>query len=126
VTVPDRRLRWPDDLDPKLRKWLTRVQRVQAHLRSTLSIYATRRDVGGCSLFNQAYKQRAAKADRTILYDALTLAMDEFGEVRDEVQAIMDAAPPTRALPGTRDKVAEMERRALDGRSIFVDGDAKH
>ena len=126
MTVPDRRLRWPDDLDPKLRKWLTRVQRVQAHLRSTLSIYATRRDVGGCSLFNQAYKQRAAKADRTILYDALTLAMDEFGEVRDEVQAIMDAAPPTRALPGTRDKVAEMERRALDGRSIFVDGDAKH
>lgn len=122
--MPDRRLRWPDDLDPKLRKWLTRVQRVQAHLRSTLAIYSKKRDVGGCSLFNQAYKARAAKADRTILYDALTLAMDEFAEVRDEVQAIMDAATPTQAKPGTRDKVAEMERRALDGRSIFIDGDA--
>ncbi len=124
MAVPDRRLRWPDDLDPKLRKWLTRVQRVQAHLRSTLAIYSAKRDVGGCSLFNQAYKQRAAKADRTILYDALTLAMDEFAEVRDEVQAIMDAASPTQAKPGTRDKVAEMERRALGGHSIFIEGDA--
>lgn len=126
MAVPDRRLRWPDDLDPKLRKWLTRVQRVQAHLRSTLSIYATRRDVGGCSLFNQAYKERASKADRTILYDALTLAMDEFAEVRDEVQAIMDGAKPTTALPGSREKVAEMERRALGGYSIFIERDAKH
>lgn len=99
---------------------------MQAHLRSTLAIYATKRDVGGCSLFNEAYKTRAAKADRTILYDALTLALDEFGEVRDEVQAIMDAAKPTTALPGSRAKVAEMERRALDGRSIFIEGDAEH
>lgn len=121
-----RRLRWPDDLDPKLRKWLTRVQRVQAHLRSTLAIYAVKRNVGGCSLFNTAYNQRAANNDRTILYDALTLAMDEFAEVREEVQSIMDGAPPTKALPGSRDKVAEMERRASTGRSIFVDGDASH
>lgn len=126
MAVPDRRLRWPDDLDPKLRKWLTRVQRVQAHLRSTLAIYAVKRNVGGCSLFNTAYNQRAAANDRTILYDALTLAMDEFGEVREEVQTIMDSAKPTKALPGTSGKVAEMEKRALDGRSIFIEGDAKH
>lgn len=126
MAVPDRRLRWPDDLDPKLRKWLTRVQRVQAHLRSTIAIYSVKRDVGGCSLFNQAYKARAAKNDRTILHDALILARDEYDEVIREVQTIMDGAKPTQAKPGSREKVAEMERRALDGRSIFIDGDAKH
>jgi hypothetical protein len=126
VAAPNRRLRWPDDLDPKLRKWLTRVQRVQAHLRSTIAIYAVKRNVGGCSLFNQAYNQRAANNDRTILYDALTLAMDEFAEVREEVQRIMDGATPTKAMPGSRDKVETMKSRAADGRSIFVDGDARH
>lgn len=127
MAVPDgRRLRWPDDLNPQLRKWLTRVQRVQAHLRSTLAIYAVKRNVGGCSLGNRAYNQRAANNDRTILYDALTLALDEFAEVRGEVQALMDGAEPTKALPGSRDKVDLMVRRAADGRSIFIDGDARH
>lgn len=128
------RVRWPDDLDPKLRVWLTRVQRAIAHMRSTIAIYGERRNVGGDSgraagwrvnpVGNKAYAERAASADRTILYDALTMAMDEFAEVREQVQAVMDAAPPTVARPGTTDKVREMERRARAGLSIFVDGDA--
>lgn len=121
------RARWPDDLDPKLRRWLTRVQRVQAHLRSTLLIYSTQRNVGGDSLIgNNDYARRAAIADRTILYDALTLAADEFAEIRNQVQAVMDSTPATHATPGSPQKVAVMEARATAGFSIFVDGDVRH
>lgn len=120
------RVRWPDDLDPQLRRWLTRVQRVQAHLRSTLLIYSTKRNVGGDSLIgNDDYARRAAAADRTILYDALTLALDEFGDVREQVQTVMDSPRPTAAVPGSPEKVAVMEARAKAGFSIFVDGDAR-
>lgn len=128
------RVRWPDDLDPQLRKWLTRVQRSIAHLRSTLLIYSEKRNVGGDSakatgwrtnpVANLAYNERAAAHDRTILYDALTLALDEFAEVREQVQTLMDSAPPTTAVPGSPEKVAVMERRASRGFSIFIDGDA--
>ena len=119
------RARWPADLNPQLRKWLTRVQRVQAHLRSTLLIYSAKRNVGGDSLIgNHAYADRAANNDRTILYDALTLALDEFAEVRDQVQAVMDSARPTDSVPGSPEKVAVMEARARAGLSIFVERDA--
>lgn len=119
------RVRWPNDLDPKLRKWLTRVQRAIAHMRSTLLIYSDRRNVGGDSLIGNAnYNERAASADRTILYDAITVAMDELAEVREQVQKVMDSTPPTTAIPGSPEKVMVMERRARGGYSIFVDGDA--
>ena len=121
-----RRLRWPDDLDPRLRKWLTRVMRVHAHLRTTLAIYTTATDVGGCSLGNDHYKRRAARADRTILHDALALALDEYTDVLREIQDAMDAAPPTTAVPGTKAKVDVMESRAREGHSIFIEADAKH
>lgn len=121
------RVRWPDDLDPKLRKWLTRVQRVQAHLRSTLLIYSARRNVGGDSLIgNHAYNQRAASYDRTILHDALLLARDEYDELIREVQTVMDSPKPTKAVPGTPEKVAVMEQRARGGFSIFIEADPKH
>lgn len=120
----DKRYRWPDDLCPKIRKWLTRVQRVQAHMRAQLLIYSTGRDVGGCSMGNDNYKRRAAIADRTILHDALALAIDELVAVFGEVQGEMDSATPTSARPGTPEKVAEMERRAQAGYSIFIESDA--
>jgi hypothetical protein len=121
------RVRWPDDLNPQLRKWLTRVQRVQAHLRSTLLIYSNRRNVGGDSLIgNHAYTERAASYDRTILHDALLLARDEFDEVVREVQAVMDSPKPTAAIPGTKEKVDVMEARARGGYSIFIDKDPQH
>lgn len=99
---------------------------MHAHLRTTLAIYTTAIDVGGCSLGNDHYKRRVKRQDRTILHDALTLAMDEYGEVLEQVRTAMDSAPPTTALPGTKDKVATMEARARSGFSIFIDADAKH
>jgi hypothetical protein len=53
------------------------------------------------------------------------LIRDEADAIVAEVQAAMDAAPKTAALPGTKAKVAEMEARARRGQSIFVDSDAK-
>jgi hypothetical protein len=130
------RYRWPDDLDPQLRQWLTRVQCVQAHLKSTLLIYCRTHGVGGDSLKisgwrktikgNSNYARRAAVADRTILYDALTVAIDEFAAVREAIQKAMDSAPPTMVLPGGKAKVEVMEQRAQEGFSIFIEGDAKH
>ena len=99
---------------------------MQAHLRSTMLIYSARRNVGGDSLIgNHAYSERAANHDRTILHDALILARDEYDEVIREVQAVMDSPKPTSAAPGSRDKVEQMELRARNGFSIFVEGDAK-
>jgi hypothetical protein len=54
------------------------------------------------------------------------LGRDELDGIVAEVQAAMDAAPRTTALPGTKAKVLEMEARARRGQSIFVDQDAKH
>lgn len=120
-----RRIRWPDDLDPQLRKWLTRVSVGTAHIKAQLAIYGKSRNVGGDSLIgNDNYAQRAANNDRTILHDALVVAVDELSDVLREVQAKMDSAAPTDALPGTPEKVAVMEARARDGFSIFIDDDA--
>lgn len=124
--VKQGRVRWPDDLDPTLRKWLTRVARVGAHIRAQLAIYGRGRNVGGDSLIgNDNYAQRAGQRDRTILHDALVVAIDEYTDVLREVQAKMDSAAPTDAMPGTREKVAVMERRARAGFSIFIDDDAQ-
>jgi hypothetical protein len=122
--LPNRRLRWPDELCPRLRKWLTRVQRVQAHMRTTLAIYAKNSNIGGAA-GNNNYLRRVATGDRTILHDVLALAIDEYGEIFHEVQAFMDSAEPTTARPGTREKVDVMERRANEGYSIFIADDAK-
>lgn len=73
---------------------------------------------------NHQYAARIAKGDPTILYDALTVTIDELVEVREQIQEHMDAAEPTEAPPGSRDKVDEMARRMDRGESLFVDGDA--
>lgn len=70
------------------------------------------------------YHSRAAAGDPTILHDAICVTIDELVEIRDEIQAHMDAAPPTTATPGTKDKIEELARRAERGESLFVDGDA--
>lgn len=68
--------------------------------------------------------QRAASGDPTLLHDSLGVAIDELTEIRREVIAVMDAAEPTRAKPGSYAKVEEMRRRAESGQSIFIDDDA--
>jgi hypothetical protein len=84
------------------------------------------RNVGGAATFgNDAYNVKAAGKDRTILHDALVYAVDEAADVLREIQTVMDSPPPTTALPGSREKVDAMERRANAGYSIFVDSDPR-
>jgi hypothetical protein len=109
----------------KVRDWLTRLTRIHAHARYTVRLFAHPETAGGQSLEGETYAARAARCDQTLIHDASMLIRDEADAIVAEVQAAMDAAPRTTALPGTRAKVAEMEARARRGHSIFVDSDAK-
>jgi hypothetical protein len=86
-------------------------------------LYGDPTKAGGQSLQGETYAARAARGDRTILYDAIGLTIDELVEIRADIQAVIDAATPTEAGPGTQDKVQEMARRAERGESLFVEGD---
>jgi hypothetical protein len=109
----------------KVRDWLTRLTRIHAHARYTVRLFAHPETAGGQSLEGETYAARAARCDQTLIHDASMLIRDEADAIVAEVQAAMDAAPKTAALPGTRAKVLEMEARARRGQSIFVDADAK-
>lgn len=113
--------RWPDGMCPKLRRLATRAARLQAHIRTTLTMYAKPIDQNQ----SPAYQERALRQDRTMLFDCMCLVADESTAIRDELLAIMDSVKPTTAPPGTREKVDIMEARARAGYSIFVDGDAR-
>lgn len=107
----------------RLAGWLHRVARVHAHLCAIVRLYGDPTKAGGQSLQGETYAARAARGDRTILYDAIGLTIDELVEIRADIQAVIDAATPTEAGPGTKDKVQEMARRAERGESLFVEGD---
>jgi hypothetical protein len=75
-------------------------------------------------LHGETYAARAARGDRTLLADCCGYVVDELDELRREIMAEMDAAPPCPHPPGSRAKVDEMERRAHGGYSLFIPGDA--
>jgi hypothetical protein len=118
-----RRTRIEPTVPPHLRAWLHRVVRCHAHLLALVRLYGTPSKAGGQSNEGEAYAARAARGDRTLLYDCLTVTRDELDAIRDEVQAAMDAAPPTDHEPGSPGKVAEMVARAERGDSLFIQGD---
>ena len=86
-------------------------------------LYGAPEKAGGQSLQGDTYAARAASGDRTLLYESLTVALDEIGRIRDEVDAQMASATPTPAAPGTPAKVEEMRRRMERGDALFIDGD---
>lgn len=59
-----------------------------------------------------------------MLYDCLTYCADEIEQLRAEVEAEIEAVPPTSAEPGSPEKVAVMLARAERGEAIFAPGDA--
>lgn len=99
------------------------MARVHAHLCAIVRLYGNPSKAGGQSNQGETYAARAARGDRTLLYDAVGLSIDELRDIREEIQRLIDAAPPTQAAPGSADKVAEMARRAERGESLFVEGD---
>jgi hypothetical protein len=94
-------------------------------LCAIVRLYGSPARAGGQSLQGDTYAARAAAGDRTLLHEALTLAVDELTAIREEVEAQMAAAPPTAAPPGSKTKVDEMAARAERGDALFIDGDSK-
>lgn len=118
-----RRTRLRPGTDPQVAGWLHRVARCHAHLCAIVRLYGDPSKAGGQSNQGETYAARAARGDRTILYDAIGVTVDELVAVREEIQVVIDAATPTTAEPGTAAKVEEMARRAERGESLFVEGD---
>jgi len=119
-----RRTRLEKGLPPELVGWLHRVPRVHAHLLAIVRLYGNPSKAGGQSNVGEAYAARAARGDRTLRYDALTITRDELDDIHNEVQSLMDAARPTVHPPGSSGKVGVMVERSLNGESLFVHGDA--
>ena len=99
------------------------MARCHAHLCAIVRLYGDPSKAGGQSNQGETYAGRAARGDQTLLYDAITVTVDELVAVRDEIQKQIDAATPVTAAPGSREKVDEMARRAERGESLFIEGD---
>jgi hypothetical protein len=113
-----------EDLPAEMKDWIIRTTRIHAHLCYLVRLFKNPSMAGGQSLEGETFAARAARGDRTLLYDALGLARDEIDAMREEIQKKMDSAPGTRHPPGSAGKVAEMFARAEAGFSIFIDDDA--
>jgi len=120
----NRRTRLEKGLPPQLVGWLHRTVRVHAHLLAIVRLYGNPSKAGGQSNFGEDYASRAARGDRTLLYDCLTVSRDELDAIRDEVHEVMHSASPTLHPPGSAEKVEVMVQRHLRGESLFIDQDA--
>lgn len=120
----NRRTRLDKELPAELKQWLTKASRIHAHICYVVRLFGNPSRAGGTSNAGETYEARAARGDRTLLFDCLSFCGDEIDRLRNEVQASMDSAPPTSAVPGSAEKVAVMLARAERGESIFIKGDA--
>ena len=84
-----------------------------------------RGSVGGRSLQGEDFAARAARGDRTLLFDAMGYLGDQIAEIREEIAREMRNTPATAEMPGTAAKVRVMIERAETGRDLFIDGDAQ-
>ena len=124
-----RRTRMSITADPQIKAWLRRTASCHAHLCYIVRLFGRPETAGGQSLQGEDYAARAARGDRTLLFDALSVVADEIDGIRTEVLRKMDSAQPTTARPGTADKVqrdlpsryesAHLARAAASERGIY-------
>lgn len=120
----NRRTRIAPTVDPEVRAWLRRIAASHAHLCYIVRLFGRPDTAGGQSLEGEAYAARAARGDRTLLFDALGYVGDEIADIRHDIARRMESAPATAAAPGTADKVRVMCERAAHGFDLFIAGDA--
>lgn len=121
----NRRTRIAAEVDHELRGWLQRAARAHSHIATIVRLFGNPTKAGGQSLLGEGYAERVARGDRTILFECVTHVRDELDGLRGEIEQRMDAAPPTKHPPGSREKVDVMAQRMFNGESLFIDGDAK-
>lgn len=118
------RVRMLDDLEPRIRVWLTRAARVHAALSNVVRTYSNPDKAGGESNAGDEHVQRARRQCKTLLFDALTYCQEELEEIRGEILKNMESGVPTHHPPGTGLKVETMRQRFHDGDALFQPGDA--
>lgn len=104
---------------PKIHAWLIRTTRVHAHLCYIVRAFGQ----GHTTDVGETVEARAARYDRTLLYDCWTHSINELEQLRHELNAEMEPFA-TAHPPGTTGKVDELERRATRLQNLFRDGDA--
>lgn len=109
-----------------MKNWLHRCVYVHAHLLTIVRLYGRPERAGGQSLLGETYAARAARGDKTLLQDCLTVAIDALSALREEVELAIAKVEPTDAQPGTRAKVEAMARRVELGQAVFSDRDGLH
>lgn len=107
-------------LPPKIHSWLIRTTRVHAHLCYLVRVFAQ----PAANNVGETIEARAARRDRTLLYDCWTHAANELEQLRTEVAAEMEP-PATKTRPGSAERVEELRRRAERLQDLFADGDER-
>lgn len=121
-----RRTRMTITADPQVKAWLRRTASCHAHLCYIVRLFGKPETAGGQSLQGEDFAARAARGDRTLLYDAMGYVGDQIAEIREEIAREMRNTPTTAEMPGTAAKVRVMIERAETGRDLFIDGDAQN
>lgn len=121
----NRRTRMTITADPQIKAWLRRTASCHAHLCYIVRLFGKPETAGGQSLQGEDFAARAARGDRTLLYDAMGYVADQIGEIREEIAREMRNTPPTAEAPGTGAKVRVLIDRAEAGRDLFITGDAQ-
>lgn len=87
----NRRTRIDREVPAQVREWLHRITRVHAMLRGAVRVYEQPENVGGSSsVHGDTYAARAARGDRTVLYDFLSEAIDQVQAIRADIKAAID------------------------------------
>lgn len=123
-TDRNRRTRITPTVDPEVKAWLRRIATSHAHLCYIVRLFGRPETAGGQSLEGETYAARAARGDRTLLFDCVGYVGDELADIRADIARKMASAPPTAAIPGSAEKVRVMCERADQGFDLFIVRDA--
>jgi hypothetical protein len=121
-----RRTRIAAAVPAKVAQWLRRVVHVHAQLCHTVGLYGDPKRAGGSGLEGDSYAARAAEGDSSILDDTLCRAIEELTSIRDEVWEEMGNVPPSRCIPGSAAKIAELQRRCSLGKALHHKDDLRN
>lgn len=105
-TVSRARVRIRRTVRPEVAEVIREARRLQAALTHVLNCYAQPDKAGGASLAGDLYAKAAARGDLRMLRDVVILGR----EIEKRIDAVV-TPPPTRALPGTAEKVEVMRSR---------------
>ena len=107
-----------------MRGWIRRVTRVHAGLLHAARLFSDAKRAGGGPAADE-HRARAARGDRTLLQEFLTVALEQIAAIRDDVEREIEQQAPTAARPGTPEKLNEMRARVERGEGIFHEQDGR-